>query len=278
MARGDVMIQTEALCKQYGEKLILEDISFSIKDGEVFGIIGPNGSGKSTLLKQLSGVESPTTGQVHFAGKKIDRYSRKEIAKWISVLQQEALPAIGFTVREVVEMGRFPFQNWLGEDKVDVESLIDSILEHMNLTLLSDRRLEQLSGGERQRVALAKTMAQSPTLLMLDEPTTYLDIGHQIHLMDRIRYWQQKDKMTVIAVLHDLNLAAIYCDRLLLLHHGKVVAVGTPHDIIQEELIEQVYGVRPIIVQHPINGLPQILLEGEQITQNISATKATLNV
>src|SRR5699024_11216818 len=204
--------------------------------------------------------------------------SRKEIARRVADLQQEALPAIGFTVRDVVEMGRFPFQNWLGEDMEDAELFIDSILDRMYLTALRERHLEQLSGGERQRVALAKTMAQSPSLLMLDEPTTYLDIGHQIQLLDRIRDWQLEKEMTVISVLHDLNLAALYCDRLLLLNEGNIAAVGTPHEIINAELIEEVYGIRPIIISHPSNGLPQIMLEGEQMTSRLSATKETLKV
>lgn len=275
---GDMMIRAESLYKQYGEKPILEDISFTIKDREVLGIIGPNGSGKSTLLKLLSGIEAPASGQVYLAGKEVQSYSRKEIAKRVAVLQQEALPMLGFTVREVVEMGRFPFQNWLGEDVIDVDLLIDSILDKMSLTALSDRHLEQLSGGERQRVGLAKTMAQSPHLLMLDEPTTYLDIGHQIQLLDRIRSWQLQEKMTVISVLHDLNLAALYCDRLLLLNEGRIEAIGTPHEIIKAELIEQVYGVRPIIMMHPSNGLPQIILDGKLMNGNIIATKETLKV
>lgn len=273
-----MMIRAESLYKQYGEKPILEDISFTIKDREVLGIIGPNGSGKSTLLKLLSGIEAPASGQVYLAGKEVQSYSRKEIAKRVAVLQQEALPMLGFTVREVVEMGRFPFQNWLGEDVIDVDLLIDSILDKMNLTALSDRHLEQLSGGERQRVGLAKTMAQSPHLLMLDEPTTYLDIGHQIQLLDRIRSWQLQEKMTVISVLHDLNLAALYCDRLLLLNEGRIEAIGTPHEIIKAELIEQVYGVRPIIMMHPTNGLPQIILDGKLMNGNIIATKETLKI
>ena len=272
------MIQTEALSKLYGEKVILEDITFSIKEKEVFGIIGPNGSGKSTLLKLLSGVELPSDGHVYLAGKEVQTYSRKEIARRVAVLEQEVLPINGFTVREVVEMGRFPFQNWLGEDKVGVEVLIDSILDKMNLTTLSDRNFEQLSGGERQRVALAKTMAQSPRLLMLDEPTTYLDIGHQIQLLDRIRTWQIDEEMTVISVLHDLNLAALYCDRLLLLNDGKIEAIGSPYEIIHGELIERVYGVQPIIVSHPRNGIPQIILEGDQMGRNLLATKETLLV
>src|SRR5699024_581921 len=155
----------------------------SINDGDVFGIIGRNGSGNSTLLKEFSEVERDSKGRTHIARKEIQLYSRNDIARWVAVLQKDELLMNGVTVKEVIEMGRCRIQNWLGEDKVDVEALIDSILEKMNLTTLSDRKLEQLSGGERQRVALAKTMAQSPTLLMLDEPTTYLDIGHQIHLM-----------------------------------------------------------------------------------------------
>lgn len=272
------MIRVEAVGKQYGEKTILENISFSIKEREILGIIGPNGSGKSTLLKMLSGVEPPSSGKVYLQDKEVQKYARKEIAKRMAVLQQEALPMIGFTVREVVEMGRFPFQNWLGEDLIDVDFLIESILHKMNLTALSDRHLEQLSGGERQRVGLAKTMAQSPSVLMLDEPTTYLDIGHQIHLMDSIHNWQIEEGMTVISVLHDLNLAALYCDRLLLLNNGRVEAIGTPHEIIHEDLIEEVYGVRPIIMTHPSNGLPQIILEGEQMMNHLVATKETLRI
>ncbi|MHA6252604.1 ABC transporter ATP-binding protein [Oceanobacillus sp. CAU 1775] len=272
------MIRVEAVRKQYGEKTILTDISFSLKEREILGIIGPNGSGKSTLLKLLSGVEPPSSGKVYFKNNEVQKYTRKEIAKSVAVLQQEALPMIGFTVREVVEMGRFPFQNWLGEDLIDVDSFIDSILDKMNLTALSDRHLEQLSGGERQRVGLAKTMAQSPNVLMLDEPTTYLDIGHQIHLMDRIHSWQREEEMTVISVLHDLNLATLYCDRLLLLNNGRVEAIGTPYEIIQEDLIEKVYGIRPIITTHPSNGLPQIILEGEQMINYTAEPKKKLRI
>src|SRR5690625_3187090 len=125
---GEIMIQAESIYKNYGEETILKDLSFSIKEKEVFGIIGPNGSGKSTLLKLLSGVDSPTSGHVYFNGKNIQSYKRKEIAQNIAVLQQETLPMIGFTVREVTEMGRFPFQNWLGEEEKDVDAFVDSVL------------------------------------------------------------------------------------------------------------------------------------------------------
>ncbi|MBP2240957.1 iron complex transport system ATP-binding protein [Cytobacillus eiseniae] len=268
-----MFIEVEGLSISFDNQPVLEEVSFSVKRGECLGIIGPNGSGKSTLLKLLSGVERLTSGWIEINGKRIEKYTRKELAKWLAVLQQESLPPIGFTVREVIEMGRFPFQNWLGEEATEMDQLIHSILDKMELNVLSDRYLENLSGGERQRVALGKTMAQQPKLLMLDEPTTYLDIGHQILLMDRIREWQQEDELTVISVLHDLNLAALYCDRLLLLHNGQVVAVGSPADIIRPELIEAVYGTAPIVMEHPVYGLPQIILQGESIDSQELSTK-----
>ncbi|MGN7403301.1 heme ABC transporter ATP-binding protein [Cytobacillus praedii] len=268
-----MFIEVDRLSKRFDNQSVLEEISFSVKRGECLGIIGPNGSGKSTLLKLLSGVESTTAGRIELNGKQIEQYNRKELAKWLAVLQQESLPPIGFTVREVIEMGRFPFQNWLGEETTDFERLIDVILNKMGLDDLSDRHLEYLSGGERQRVALGKTMAQQPKLLMLDEPTTYLDIGHQVLLMDRIREWQLEEELTVISVLHDLNLAALYCDRLLLLHNGKVVATGSPEDIMRTDLIEEVYGTAPIVMKHPVYGLPQIILQGESFTQRKGLAK-----
>jgi iron complex transport system ATP-binding protein len=260
-----MIIQAENVRMVYEGRTVLDEISFSVRRGECVGIIGPNGSGKSTLLKLLSGIEDVTSGRIDVNGKPIRKYPRKELAKWLAVLQQESLPPVGFTVREVVEMGRYPFQNWLGQEKDEYQSLIDTILEKMGLSHLSDRHLEQLSGGERQRVALGKTMAQKPKLLMLDEPTTYLDIGHQIHLMDRIREWQLDEKMTVIAVLHDLNLAALYCDRLLLLHNGRVIKEGPPEEILQAGLIEQVYGTAPAVLWHPVYHIPQIILQGSFI-------------
>jgi iron complex transport system ATP-binding protein len=181
----------------------------------------------------------------------------------MAVLQQDALPPLDFTVREVIEMGRFPFQNWLGdEERGDAEKLIDGIVERLQLRELQHRSVSQLSGGERQRVALGKVMAQEPRLLLLDEPTTYLDIGYQVQMMEWIRLWQQEAGLTVIAVLHDLNLAAQYCGRLLLLQGGRIVGIGQPDDVIRPELLERVYGTQPIVLEHPVSGVPQVLLQG----------------
>jgi iron complex transport system ATP-binding protein len=255
------MIHVEQLYKSYNEDLILNNLKFSVNKGEFFGILGPNGSGKSTLLKLLSGVEKPDSGHIRLDGRPVEQYTRKQLSRKIAVLQQEALPPVNFTVREVVEMGRFPYQNWMGKEKDGHDHLIDSILEQLGLTELQERSLLHLSGGERQRVALGKVMAQQPQLLLLDEPTTYLDIGYQIQMMDHIKAWQNEANITVIAVLHELNLASIYCDRMLLIHQGQVVRVGTPLDILQAEQIQQVYGTLPIIVEHPVHALPQIILQ-----------------
>ncbi|MBB6675354.1 ABC transporter ATP-binding protein [Cohnella nanjingensis] len=264
------MIEVQGVEKNYGSAKVLSDVGFQVNEGAFFGILGPNGSGKSTLLKLISGIEKADAGEVRLgdagdgsgrAGRLVGEYSRKELAKWLAVLEQEALPPVGFTVREVVEMGRFPFQNWLGEEAEDAGRQIDTILAKLGLQSLEERTIDQLSGGEKQRVALAKAMAQRPRLLLLDEPTTYLDIGRQIQLMDRIREWQREAKLTVVAVLHDLNLAALYCDRLLLLNRGRIVGVGSPQEILTAERISEIYGIEPLVTRHPALGVPQVLLQ-----------------
>jgi len=255
------MIRVTSIAKSYEGAPVLRDVGFEVREGECFGILGPNGSGKTTLLKLLSGLDRPDAGEAAIDGRPVGSYKRKELARWLAVLQQDALPPIGFSVREVVAMGRYPFQNWLGEERGADETLVDSVLDCMGLSALADRPVERLSGGERQRVALAKAMAQQPKVLLLDEPTTYLDIGYQIQLMDLIRAWQRDSSLTVVAVLHDLNLAAMYCDRLLLMDGGRAVCVGTPREVLTPGRIRTVYGANATVLAHPTNGAPQVLLE-----------------
>lgn len=254
------MLQVDRLTKSYGERKVLDQLHFTVAEGEFFGILGPNGSGKSTLLKLLSGVEKPDAGELMLGGEFLSGYTRKQLSRVMAVLQQDPLPSASFTVREVVEMGRYPYQNWLGDERSDSGPIVDAILDQLNLAGRQHCSLSELSGGERQRVALGKAMAQQPELLLLDEPTTYLDIGYQIQMMDIVKAWQRERRMTVVAVLHDLNLASMYCDRLLLLHEGKIVGIGTPEELVRGDFILQVYGTAPIIVEHPLYGLPQILL------------------
>ncbi|MCS7460807.1 ABC transporter ATP-binding protein [Paenibacillus doosanensis] len=263
------LIRVQHAAIAYHERPVLEDISFAVHTGECFGVIGPNGSGKSTLLKLISGVEKPGAGSVLLQGQEAHTYPRKPLARWTAVLQQDALPALGFTVREIIAMGRYPFQNWLGDEAAgdDSERLIDAVIERLELAHLQHRSLDALSGGERQRVALGKVMAQQPKLLLLDEPTTYLDIGYQVQMMEWIRSWQQESGLTVVAVLHELNLAAQYCDRLLLLQEGRAAGIGRPEEVIRSELLEQVYRTQPIVLKHPVTGAPQILLQGGRMRE-----------
>lgn len=254
------MIKLHNVGKRYERLNAVSEIDWSIREGEWWGIIGPNGSGKSTLLHLLSGVEIPTTGQLLLHGREMASYSRKELAQMVAVLQQEGLAPTDFTVREVLEMGRFPFQNWLGREREDAGPLLDRIIHRLELDRLESRRLDQLSGGQRQRAALGKVMAQQPAILLLDEPTTYLDIRYQLEFMNMVAEWRKDSGITVISVLHDLNLAAQFCDQLLVLRDGKTAGQGLPSEVLTEDFIREVFRVDPALVMHPENGAPQVLL------------------
>lgn len=258
------MIVVKNLSKNYETREVLKKLNFSVKSGEILGIIGPNGCGKSTLMKLLSGAEPPTEGTIEINGKSIRKYKPKELARKLAVLQQEALPQVGFTVREIIEMGRYPYQNWMGEEVIDRHhqyDIVDETIKKLDLKQLEDESIDNLSGGERQRVALGKVMAQEPTILMLDEPTTFLDIGFQLQMMEIVKGWQRECSLTVVVILHDLNIASLYCNRIMIMKDGKIEKIGLPTSVIQEELIETVYHTRPFVISHPSQKeAPQIIL------------------
>ncbi|NEZ43054.1 ABC transporter ATP-binding protein [Paenibacillus alvei] len=254
------MIEVQGLSKHYGEKHVLHDVELRVEAGEWVGIIGPNGSGKSTLLSLLSGADRPTSGSIQVNGQALASYKRRALSQLMAVLQQEALPPLGFTVREVVEMGRFPFQSWLGSESEDSGALVDRIMERLQLTELADYPLDRISGGQRQRTALAKLMVQSPSIVLLDEPTTYLDIHYQVQFMDIVRDWQKDCGLTIVSVLHDLNLASLYCDRLVVIHDGGIAAQGTPDELMNPELLSRIFATDTTIVPHPDTGRPQVLI------------------
>lgn len=255
------MIQVKEVTKCYGKFKALQDIDWSIAPGEFWGVIGPNGSGKSTLLSLLSGVEAPDRGEISLAGRSLSSYGRKDLSRKLAVLQQDGLPPIPYTVREVIEMGRFAYQDWRGrEKKGGAEELLQRIMKRLELEELAHRPLSSLSGGQRQRAALAKVMAQQPEIVLLDEPTTYLDIRYQMQFMDLTAGWQREEGLTVVSVMHDLNLASLYCDRLLVLNGGRISGQGVPGDILVPETLEGVFHVKSYRIPHPDSGAPQLLL------------------
>lgn len=258
------MIEVKKVSKTYGRQAVIRDVTWSVRKGEFWGLIGPNGSGKTTLLNLISGVERPDAGEISLDGSPLTSYGRKALSRKIAVLQQDGLPPVSYSVRDVVEMGRFPYQDWRGREKDGPEGsrrLLGEIMDKLELSALEHRPLSALSGGQRQRAALGKVMAQQPELVLLDEPTTYLDLRYQMQFMELVSGWQREEGLTVVAVMHDLNLAALFCDRLLVLSEGCIVAEGPPEDILSAAMVDKVYQVKAHRVPHPDSGVPQLLLQ-----------------
>ncbi|SDH45855.1 iron complex transport system ATP-binding protein [Aneurinibacillus thermoaerophilus] len=255
------MIEVCDISLRIGQHEILHDIHFCVEKGKILGIIGPNGSGKSTLIKVISRLLVPSSGMVTVDGREISAYSPKMLARKMAVVSQEGFAPLPITVREAVAMGRYPYHRLFRSNVARDAEAIQRALMRTGLTGLADQPLEKLSGGERQRAAIACALAQEPEVLLLDEPTTYLDIGHQIGILDVVREWRQETGGTAVLVLHDLNLAAQYCDCLLLMENGKITQYGGVEEIIEANLLAGVYGVKPLVITHPNLHLPQILLE-----------------
>ncbi|GAB7387046.1 ABC transporter ATP-binding protein [Bacillaceae bacterium] len=254
------MLSLQSVSKRIAGKTILQDVTFTVARGECFGIIGPNGAGKSSLLKIISGLSLPTGGEVRWNGRRLHSFSRKGLARIIAVVAQEGLSPYPVTVYEAVMQGRYPHLRWYEHERAEDIAVVERVLSQLGLSALREARLDALSGGERQRVAIARAMAQEPQLLLLDEPTTYLDIGQQVAMLTLIKRWQRECGLTVVSVMHDLNLAAQYCERLLLLNEGKAVKSGTVEEVLTREILAQVYGTEPEIVRHPKLHVPQVLL------------------
>lgn len=237
----------------------MNSISLEIPEGCITGILGPNGSGKTTLLKILSGILKPTHGTVILANTSLEKYSRKDIARQIAFLEQNNISSLPFTVREVVEMGRYPWLKPLSSPAEKDREIIDKALHCFDLEKKKNQKTDTLSGGERQLVSLARAMAQEPKILLLDEPTTYLDIGNQSLVMEYLRKWHRDWGTTIIMVIHDLNLSSQYCDNLIVLDQGTFVTSGTVEEVLQEELISETYKANFSMVRHPVSGVPQFL-------------------
>ncbi len=255
-----ISLRIEQVYFSYLNGLVLHNINLSIEAGEMVGLLGPNGSGKTTLIKLASGILKPSQGQIWLDGRSLSQLSRKSVARSVAVVPQQFHIPFAFTANEVVMLGRIPFVKAFAEEgEVDRRSVTNA-LELVGINELQERHFDELSGGERQKVILAMALAQQPKLLLLDEPTVHLDITHQVETLEVVRRLNVEWGLTVIAAMHDLNLASLYFDRLILLKEGRVSADGTPAQVLTEQMISEVFSASVRVEPHPVTGVPHIVI------------------
>lgn len=248
----------------YDGKVINEELSLVVPDGSFTVIVGANGCGKSTLLRGLARLLKPARGVVHLDGNDIHRYSSKEVARRLGLLPQAQVPPGGITVADLVSRGRYPHQTLLRQWSPDDEAAVLAALTATNTLDLADRLVDELSGGQRQRVWLAMALAQRTEILLLDEPTTYLDIAHQVEVLDMCEELRIDGGYTLVAVLHDLNLACRYATNIVAMKDGAVVAEGEPKAVVTDALVEHVYGLSCRIIDDPETGTPLVVPRKKQ--------------
>jgi iron complex transport system ATP-binding protein len=253
------MLKIEGLSVFYGSRRVLHDISLEVGGGEVLALIGPNGAGKSTLVRAVSGVIPAAAGAVRTDGHDLLALPPMRRARALAVVPQAVSIPPAFTVWETVLLGRTPYLNFLGQISAGDEEIVRRALARVDALELADRRVGELSGGEQQRVLLARALAQSTPILLMDEPTAHLDLQHQILLMELVRGLAHEEGLAILIALHDLNLAARYADRVALLVEEKIRAVGTPVQVMTPEAISAAYGLPVSVVAHPFEDVPLVL-------------------
>lgn len=255
------MLSVHHISGGYLGESVVKDVSFEVDRGELFGILGPNGSGKTTLLKMLSGILPIQHGEIFLRGKSLQDYSTKQLAQIVAVLSQHSSESFSYTVKETVSLGRYAhqkgwFQTWSQED----EEIVQTVMNQTGISSLQNKNIQELSGGEKQRVFLAQALAQEPEILLLDEPTNHLDLSYQKELLDLLKHWTIVNGLTVISIFHDLNLAGLYCDRLLLLESGTINVQHIPNEVLKEERIRAVFQTNIKKQPHPTIAAPQMVL------------------
>ncbi len=254
------LLQAEGLVFSYNSHPLLEGIDLSLGRGDLVGMIGPNGSGKTTLLKLLSGILRPQRGQVSLQGQPLRAHTRRQIAQRIAVVPQELQVPFSFSAREIVEMGRTPHvRPWHGETALD-RQVVEQVMDATDTAPLAERLFNELSGGEQQRVVIAMALAQEPEVLLLDEPTVHLDINHQVEILELLTQLNRERGLTVLATMHDLNLASLYFGRLAMLNQGHIVAEGAPGDVLREDRLREIFGAQVQVQPHPTRQRPQVIV------------------
>lgn len=256
---------------QRGSGWVLSNLTLHVDSGEMLGIVGPNGSGKTSLLKLMAKLLRPQDGAITLYGQSLDAATQSEVARQVAFVPQDNQPTFAFTVAETVLMGRFPHRQrspWdygFGWDSREDCAIAWQAMATMDVAQLAERSVMDLSGGERQRTVIARALAQTPKVLLLDEPTAFLDLQHQLEICSVLRALREDRGLTIVIVSHDLNLASQYCDRIVMLKEGTVYATGSPREVLRPDVLQAVYGCSVLVDAHPESGLPRITLPRKRV-------------
>ncbi|MFD2670955.1 ABC transporter ATP-binding protein [Marinicrinis sediminis] len=254
-----IALETKKLTLTYGEKQIIHNLDIELPKGKITVFVGSNGCGKSTLLRSLARLMKPSNGAIMLDGKKISSMVTKELAKQLAILPQGPITPEGMTVFQLVKQGRYPHQSWLQQWSKKDEQQVQMALASTHLTEYADQAVDSLSGGQRQRAWIAMTLAQNTDTILLDEPTTFLDMTHQIEILDLLAQLNQKEQRTIVMVLHDLNMACRYADHIVAIKDQGVYEQGDPKAVITERLVHDVFHLESKIVQDPVYGFPMCI-------------------
>lgn len=262
-------LEAKQLTLAYDRATIIRNLNLGIPAGKTTVLVGANGCGKSTLLRGLAKLLKPKSGTVYLDGKDISRLKAKTVAKKLGMLPQSPTAPEGLTVRDLVAMGRYPYQSWMQQWSTEDGKKVAEALEITTMTELADRALDSLSGGQRQRAWIAMVLAQDTDILLLDEPTTFLDLSHQVDLLDLLDELQETKKKTIVMILHDLNLSCRYADYLVAVQQGKVYATGTPEQVMTEETVRDVFNLECRVVSDPLSDTPMCIPIGRKVTMGM---------
>ncbi|MGG1576223.1 ABC transporter ATP-binding protein [Fictibacillus sp. NRS-1165] len=256
-------LEARSLTLAYGETIIIDQLNLQIPNGKITVFIGSNGCGKSTLLRSFARLLRPQVGSVILNGKEIAQWPTKEVAKHLAILPQGPVAPEGLSVMQLVKQGRYPYQNWLKQWSEKDEIMVNKALEATGMKSLAHRPVDSLSGGQRQRAWIAMTLAQDTDIILLDEPTTYLDMTHQIEILDLMFELNEKEQRTIVMVLHDLNLACRYAQHIVAIHNRNVFAQGKPEDIVNVDMVRSVFQIECEITVDPLFGTPLCIPYGK---------------